>query len=132
VFVVSLTWFSRYAFLIHRLTSGAGDTVFYGADGQPWFRMDEQRHDVALDQISLALQNAVVATEDHRFFNHPGIDPIAVTRAVWRDLQSGGRSEGGSTLTQQLARTLFLSNAKTYGRKVKEAGLALLLEFELS
>jgi 1A family penicillin-binding protein len=132
LFVVLLSWFGRYAYLIHRLTSGVGDTVFYGAGGEPWFRMDEQRHDVALDQIAPALQNAVVATEDHRFFKHPGIDPIAVARAVWRDVRSGDRSEGGSTLTQQLARTLFLSNAKTYGRKAKEAALALLLEFELS
>jgi 1A family penicillin-binding protein len=129
---VSGVWLSRYAVAVHRLTRGIGDTVFYGADGQPWFRLDEQRHDVPLDEISPDLQRAVVAVEDRRFYHHPGIDPIGLGRAVVRDIRGGGRREGGSTLTQQLARTIFLSNAKTYGRKVKEAGIALLIEAQLS
>jgi 1A family penicillin-binding protein len=130
--VVSSVWLSRYAVAVHRLTRGIGDTVFYGADGQPWFRLDEQRHDVSLDEIAIDLQHAVVAVEDRRFYHHPGLDPIGIGRAVVRDLRNGGRFEGGSTLTQQLARTLFLSNVRTYGRKLKEAGLALLIEAQLS
>jgi penicillin-binding protein 1A len=130
--VVSGVWLSRYAVAVHRLTRGIGDTVFYGADGQPWFRLNEQRHDVSLREIAPDLQHAVVAVEDRRFYHHPGIDPIGLGRAVFRDLQQGGRVEGGSTLTQQLARTLFLSNVRTYGRKIKEAGIALLLEAQLS
>jgi 1A family penicillin-binding protein len=106
--------------------------VFYGADGQPWFRLDEQRHDVSLSEISPLVQHAVVAVEDRRFYYHPGIDPIGLARAVLRDLRSRGRVEGGSTLTQQLARTLFLSSVRTYGRKAKEAGIALLLEAQLT
>jgi len=129
---VSTTWLSRYSVAVHRLTRGIGDTVFYGADGQPWFRLDEQRHDVSVDDISADLQHAVVAVEDRRFYHHPGLDPIGIARAVVRDVRYGGRFEGGSTLTQQLARTLFLSNVRTYGRKVKEAGLALLIEAQLS
>jgi 1A family penicillin-binding protein len=125
-------WLSRYAVAVHRLTRGIGDTVFYGADGQPWFRLDEQRHDVSLAEISTDLQRAVVAVEDRRFYLHPGIDPIGVGRAVVRDLRGGGRVEGGSTLTQQLARTLFLSNVRTFGRKIKEGGIALLIEAQLS
>ena len=125
-------WLSRYAVAVHRLTRGIGDTVFYGADGQPWFRLDEQRHDVSLDDISLDLQHAVVAVEDRRFYHHPGIDPIGLGRAVVRDIRGGGRREGGSTLTQQLARTIFLSNVKTFGRKIKEGGIALLIEAQLS
>jgi penicillin-binding protein 1A len=130
--VVSAVWLSRYAMAVHRLTRGIGDTMFYGADGQPWFRLDEQRHDVSLDDISTDLQHAVVAVEDRRFYYHPGIDPIGLVRAVGRDIRYGGRVEGASTLTQQLARTLFLSNVKTYGRKLKEAGIAVLLEAQLS
>jgi len=130
--VIAGGWIVRYAVIVHRLTRGVGDTVFLGADGRPWFRMDEQRNDVALDDIAVDLQHAVIAVEDHRFLVHPGIDPIAAGRAVWHDLRQGSKAEGGSTLTQQLARTLFLSNAKTYGRKVKEATIALLLEAELS
>ena len=117
---------------VQRLTRGIGDTMFYGADGQPWFRLDEQRHDVSLDDISIDLQHAVVAVEDRRFYFHPGIDPIGLSRAVVRDIQYGGRVEGASTLTQQLARTLFLSNVKTYGRKLKEAGIAILIEAQLT
>jgi 1A family penicillin-binding protein len=129
---VSGVWFSRYAMAVHRLTRGIGDTTFYGADGQPWFRLNGQRHDVSLNEIAPDLQHAVVAIEDRRFYHHPGIDPIGLGRAVVSDLRPGGRLEGGSTLTQQLARTLFLSNVRTYGRKVKEAGIALLLEAQLT
>jgi 1A family penicillin-binding protein len=129
--VVSAVWLSRYAVVVHRLTRGVGDTVFYSADGRPWFRLDEQRHDVPLGDISPDLQHAVVAVEDRRFYRHPGIDPIGLGRAVIRDLSSRGRVEGGSTLTQQLARTLFLSNVRSYGRKAKEAAIALLLEAQL-
>ena len=129
---MSVVWLSRYALAVHRLTRGIGDTMFYGADGQPWFRLNEQRHDVSLNEIALDLQHAVVAVEDRRFYRHPGIDPIGLARAVVRDFQQRGRVEGGSTLTQQLARTLFLSNVRTYGRKIKEAGIALLLEAQLS
>jgi 1A family penicillin-binding protein len=128
----SAWWLSRYAMAVHRLTRGVGDTVFYDADGKPWFRLDEQRHDIPLSQISPDLQRAVIAIEDRRFFRHPGLDPIGIARAVVRDIRQGSRVEGGSTLTQQLARTLFLSNVRTYGRKAKEAGIALLIEAELT
>ncbi len=123
---------SRYAVVVRKLTRGVGDTMFYDADGKPWFRLDEQRHDVPLSAISKDLQHAIVAVEDRRFFYHPGIDAIGTARAALRDIRRGGRAEGGSTLTQQLARTLFLSNARTWGRKAKEASIAVLIEFELT
>jgi penicillin-binding protein 1A len=129
---MSVWWLSRYGLAVHRLTRGVGDTVFLSADNNAWFRLDEQRHDVPLEEISRDLQRAVVAVEDRRFYYHPGIDPIGVARAVVRDIRAGGRVEGGSTLTQQLARTLFLSNARTFGRKAKEAVIALLMEVELT
>src|ERR1700674_2872874 len=126
----SVWWLSRYTLAVRRLTRGVGDTVFYGADGQPWFRLDEQRHDVALAEIAPDLQHAVVAIEDRRFYRHPGIDPIGIARATYRDLRQGAAVEGGSTLTQQLARTLFLSNIRSFGRKAREAIIALLIETE--
>jgi 1A family penicillin-binding protein len=129
---MSVWWLSRHGLAVHRLTRGVGDTVFLSADNKSWFRLDEQRHDVPLEEISQDLQRAVVAVEDRRFYYHPGIDPIGVARAVVRDIRVGGRVEGGSTLTQQLARTLFLSNARTFGRKAKEAAIALLMEVELT
>jgi penicillin-binding protein 1A len=129
---VALIWTMRQGWAVYNLRRGVGDTWFYSADGRPWFRMDEQRHDVPLSDISPDLQHAVIAVEDHRFYHHFGIDPIGTARAMWRDLGGRERLEGGSTLTQQLARTLFLSNKRTIGRKLQEAGLALLLEQELS
>jgi 1A family penicillin-binding protein len=129
---VSTWWLSRYGLAVHRLARGVGDTVFYSADGQPWFRLDEQRHDVALSAISPELQKAVIAVEDRRFYYHPGLDPVGIGRAVYRDVRYGGRMEGASTLTQQLARTLFLSNVRTFGRKLKEAALALMIEAQLT
>lgn len=129
---MSAGWLSRYAVIVHRLTRGIGDTIFYSADGRPWFRLDEQRHDVPLSAVSPDLQRAIVAVEDRRFYHHPGIDPIGVMRAAVRDVRQGSVVEGGSTLTQQLARTLFLSNVRTPGRKAKEAAIALLMEAQLT
>jgi 1A family penicillin-binding protein len=128
---ITVWWLGRYSVAVSRLRRGVGDTTFYSADNRPWFRLDEQRRDVPLSAIAQDLQHAVIAIEDHRFSYHPGVDPIGIARAVVRDLR-GGRREGGSTLTQQLARTLFLSNVRTYGRKVKEAAIALMIEAQLS
>jgi 1A family penicillin-binding protein len=130
--VMVTVWTTRHAWAIYKLNRGVGDTVFYDAVGRPWFRLDEQRRDVPLDKISTHFKDAVIAVEDHRFYLHPGIDPIALTRAVFYNIRSDDRSQGGSTITQQLARTLFLSNVRTYGRKIKEAALSMLLEMFLS
>jgi 1A family penicillin-binding protein len=127
-----LGWTCKYALAIYRLTRGVGNTNFYTADGRPWFPLDEHRRDVPLSQISPHLQHAVVAVEDHRFFQHRGVDPVGLGRAVVRNLRPGGRVEGGSTITQQLARTLFLSNERSYWRKAKEALLANMLERQLT
>ena len=128
---ITVLWSMRQGWAVYKLRRGVGDTWFYAADGRAWFRMDEQRRDVTLDQIAPDLRNAIVAVEDHRFYSHIGIDPIGLGRAIYRDLRYQ-KLEGGSTLTQQLARTLFLSNKKTPLRKAQEAVLALLLEQELS
>jgi membrane peptidoglycan carboxypeptidase len=118
---VGVAWLAKQSYSVHQLTRGVGDTWFHAADGRRWFRLDEQRHDVAIAAISPHLQNAFVAVEDHRFFIHPGVDPIALARAVLRNIGAPGTVQGGSTITQQLARTLFLSNRKTYTRKAREA-----------
>src|SRR5262249_33824823 len=132
VTAILVVWTMRQGWAVHKLRRGVGDTWFYSADGRPWFRMDEQRRDVSLDEIAPDMRNAVIAVEDHRFYHHLGIDPIGTARAMWRDVRGAERWEGGSTLTQQLARTLFLSNKRTPARKAQEAAIALLLEQELS
>jgi len=130
--IVSVTWLLRQGYAVHRLTRGVGDTWFLSADGRQWFRMDEHRRDVPLSEIPEHLHHAFIAIEDHRFYSHPGVDPIALGRAVVRNLRSPGTVEGGSTLTQQLARTLFLSNKKTYARKIREAALAMMIDAQLT
>jgi 1A family penicillin-binding protein len=128
---VCLVWVSRYSLSIYRLREGVGNTTFFTADGRPWFRLEEHRRDVPLAQISPHLREAVIAVEDHRFYRHMGIDPMGFARAVWMNVRHTGMVEGGSTLTQQLARTLFLSNEKSFIRKGKEAVIALMLENQL-
>jgi penicillin-binding protein 1A len=130
--VLGTWWALRSARAVDRLTRGVGDTVFYTSDGRPWFAMDEQRRDVSIDRISPHIRHAVIAVEDHRFRYHVGIDPIGLSRAVAQNLRARGVSEGGSTISQQLARTLFLSNAQTWARKAQEGVLALMLEIRLT
>jgi 1A family penicillin-binding protein len=131
VVLMVTVWTARYGWAIYRLNRGVGDTVFLDNSGREWFRLDEQRRDVPLSRISTHLKDAVIAVEDHRYFLHPGIDPIGLGRAVFTNLRTD-RTQGGSTITQQLARTLFLSNSKTPARKAKEAALAVMLEVFLS
>jgi penicillin-binding protein 1B len=75
---------------------------------------------------------AVLAAEDRRFYQHVGIDVVAMLRATAANLRQGGIRQGGSTITQQLARTLFLTGERTWSRKLREAALAMLLEFRYS
>ena len=125
-------WTAKQAWAVHRLTRGVGNTVFYGADGKSWFALDEHRRDVPLAEVAPVLREAVIAVEDHRFYRHGGIDPIGFGRAVSRNIRRRTIAEGGSTITQQLARTLFLSTQRTIWRKAKEAVLAVLIEQQLT
>ncbi len=74
------------------------------------------------------VKKAFIAVEDVRFYWHPGIDFIGIARALWRDIRAGSVVEGGSTITQQLARMLFLTPDKSVRRKVREAALSILIE----
>jgi penicillin-binding protein 1A len=84
------------------------------------------------DQIPPAMRSAMIAIEDKRFRSHPGVDPIGIARSVAVRIKSGHWLQGGSTITQQLARNIFLTNNRTFGRKIKEAVLALALERKFS
>jgi penicillin-binding protein 1A len=87
---------------------------------------------IALDKMAKALPAAVVATEDRRFFDHYGVDPWGMIRAMFANLRAGRFAQGGSTLTQQLAKNLFLTQDRTLSRKIAELGLALWLEVRLT
>lgn len=88
----------------------------------------EKRFPVTLDKIPQTLIDAIISTEDSSFFSHSGIHFKAVARAIFHDLKSGRLKQGGSTLTQQLAKTLFLTSEKSFIRKIKEAILTLQIE----
>jgi penicillin-binding protein 1A len=88
----------------------------------------ERRIFVPLAHIPQTLRDAVIATEDRRFYSHFGVDPIGIARAIWQNYRRGRIVEGGSTITQQLTKVLFLTPDKSLERKIKEAVLALELE----
>ncbi|KMJ58125.1 penicillin-binding protein [Bacillus sp. LL01] len=88
----------------------------------------ENREIVEINRIPQHVQQAFVAVEDNRFYEHRGIDVRAIGRAVYRDVLARSKAEGGSTLTQQLAKNIFLTNEKSWLRKTKEAVIAINLE----
>ena len=88
----------------------------------------EKRDPVSLKVIPEYLKKAIIATEDRNFYNHSGVDLKGIVRAIIKDIWAGKFIEGASTITQQLAKTLFLNHRKTLGRKLKEAFLAFHLE----
>ena len=88
----------------------------------------ENRTPVVLSNVPEALIKALVATEDTRFYSHRGLDYRGIARAMYRNVRSGKILEGGSTLTQQLAKVLFLTPERSYLRKIKEMALALKIE----
>ena len=88
----------------------------------------ENRVPVKINQIPKDLQNAFVAVEDARFYDHSGVDPRGILRAVWANITDRGVSEGGSTITQQLAKNAYLTQERTLKRKAQEVFLALQLE----
>lgn len=92
----------------------------------------ENRTVVSINNVSPYLLDAVVANEDARFYSHYGIDPIGILRAVWVDVRTGAFTEGGSTITQQLAKNMFLTQERTLWRKLKEAMLAIIIESKFS
>ena len=105
----------------------------YSADGLLISQYGEKRRiPLALDEMPEALIHAVLDTEDSRFYDHPGIDPIGIMRAVTTMVFSDKRAQGASTITMQVARNFFLTRERTIIRKVKEIFLSLLIESELS
>lgn len=96
------------------------------------FHGGQNRHIVRLESISQHMIDATIAIEDKRFYRHFGIDPYGLGRAIWVNVQTMDMDQGASTLTQQLARNLFLTHEKTWERKIKEAMYAIQLEMTYS
>jgi penicillin-binding protein 1A len=93
---------------------------------------EEKRELVSLADIPQALKDAVVAVEDNQFYKHKGVDILGILRAFWANIRSGRITQGGSTITQQLAKNIFLTQERTYRRKIQEILIALLIERKLT
>jgi len=116
--------FSATAAKAHRFIN-LSEAVKTGVSSQPGVY-------IPLAQIPLSLQQALIATEDARFYRHHGIDFEGIARALFTNLQDRQFTEGGSTITQQLVKNLFLSQEKTLSRKLEELILAVGVEFHFS
>lgn len=107
------------------------DTYVYQlSSGESTFQNGQRVTHVA--QMPAYVSETLLAVEDHRFYIHPGVDPIGIVRSLWVDLSKGHRAQGGSTITMQVARNLFLTHEKTIERKVKEIAIAANLEWRYS
>jgi membrane peptidoglycan carboxypeptidase len=93
---------------------------------------DEDRVNVRLQDVPEVLRRAVIAAEDRSFYEHTGIDPVGIARALYRDVRAGGLSQGGSTITQQFVKNTYLTNERSLSRKLEEALLAIRVEQEMS
>ena len=127
-----------------KLANGIVTEVLSGPDGQPLSLVSlepvlisgmrsgsrQVREWIPLDRVPPDLIKTLLTIEDRRFFSHFGVDPIAIGRAFWVNLSRGVLVQGGSTLTQQLAKNLFYSPKRTIGRKLREVMAALALEFK--
>ncbi len=134
LFIVLIAWLAVTAPLNQSLRPIAAPSLtILSAEGEPIAR----RGAVVLEPVDATrlpahVRNAFLAIEDRRFYNHVGIDPIGISRAMARNIRAGSVREGGSTITQQLAKTSFLTPDRTAGRKLQEALIALWLEAWLS
>jgi penicillin-binding protein 1A len=87
---------------------------------------------IPAQQIPQVMKDAILSTEDKRYYQHIGVDPIGVARSFYVRYRDGRWRQGGSTITQQLARTVFLNNSRTFARKLREGVLALAIEWKFS
>ncbi len=109
-----------------KIYDSTGKVLLYDIFGE------EKREIVPFDKISDNLKHAVLASEDYRFYQHGALDFIGMARAVWVDLTSQSKSQGGSTITQQLVRSVYLTRQKSISRKVREIVLSIELEKKYS
>ncbi|MEC9369028.1 MAG: PBP1A family penicillin-binding protein [Pseudomonadota bacterium] len=114
--------------LVAGLEKRPPNVTILSTDGAVLSEQGLRRTHIRLEKLPDYLVDAVVATEDRRFYSHFGIDPLGLARAAWRNANAGAVVEGGSTITQQLAKNLFLSSDRTYARKAQEVVLAVWLE----
>jgi penicillin-binding protein 1A len=105
----------------------------FTSDGHLIGEFGEERRDfVRIQKVPVVMKQAILAAEDERFYEHPGVDTLGVLRAAWSNFVGGGKRQGASTITMQVARNFFLSSEKTLSRKFFEALLAFKIESSLT
>src|SRR3954470_4911773 len=116
--------------IIPEIPANAQSSMIFAADGTLLHTLhgEQNRVEVPLAKIPLVLQNAVIAIEDERFYEHVGVDIRAIFRALQKNAEEGTTAQGGSTITQQLVKNTLLNSGKTLDRKIQEASLAWQLE----
>lgn len=138
IVIISLFANIGYAFFMPQVDSLdnlhlVAATQVFDSNGQLISKLfEENRIVVSINNISPYIQKAIIANEDSRFYNHIGVDPIGIIRAMWVNLRSGGLVEGGSTLTQQLVKNMFLTQERTFTRKIKEIFWSIIIERKFS
>jgi penicillin-binding protein 1A len=130
VFMLLIGWLAITAPLSRSLQPIAPPSItLVSDDGTPIARKGAiVAQPVRLAELPKHVPQAFIAIEDRRYYSHWGVDPIGIARAAWRNLLAGGVREGGSTITQQLAKGVFLSNDRSFGRKGREMLIAFWLE----
>jgi 1A family penicillin-binding protein len=112
---------------------GGGSVTMLDRHGNVFaWRGEQYGGELGVGQVSPHLVHAVLAAEDRRYYSHPGIDPIGIARAMLANLRAGRLVQGGSTLTQQVAKNVFLTAERSLERKLKELPMALALELKYS
>ena len=130
-----LAWIAlRIPWQVPEVTELSGPTVVTDRNGEVLARFTSavDRRVVDLDQVSQAARDAIVAAEDIRFYEHTGVDPASLIRAVVTNVRTGGISQGGSTLTQQYVKNAYLNPERTLTRKIREAVISIALERRMS
>ncbi|HYZ47540.1 MAG TPA: transglycosylase domain-containing protein, partial [Sphingomonas sp.] len=130
LFMLLVGWLAVTAPLNRSLQPIAPPSItLVASDGTPIARKGAiVAQPVTLSELPAHVPQAFIAIEDRRYYSHWGVDPIGIARAAWRNLLAGGVREGGSTITQQLAKGVFLSNDRSFGRKGREMLIAFWLE----
>ncbi|WP_066547860.1 MULTISPECIES: transglycosylase domain-containing protein [unclassified Sphingomonas] len=134
LFVVLVAWLALTAPLSKSLEPPASPSItLVSAEGTPIARNGAIIGDpVDAETLPAHVRDAFLAIEDRRFYGHWGVDPRGIARAAFHNMVSDGRSQGGSTITQQLAKNAFLNSDRTFGRKLREVAIAFWLEAWLS
>ncbi len=131
--VTAVLWYARSIPLPPDEIS-AQTTFIYDANGVVLASLNagEDRTAVPLSRVPKVTVDAILASEDHNFYQHGGVDPVGVARALWADVRSRGSLQGGSTITQQYVKVTYLGRERTFKRKLREAILSVKLERRLT